>query len=129
MTARYCLAGLSFVVAHPAVAAAPARLGGGGELDFSLGRIVLSLIVCIIIAVLAILLIRQRSGRIDLRALFARIEPRAAQIRIVETRRLSPHADISVVEHGGREYLLLLQPTAAQVLRARDIPGQDIPCA
>ena len=128
MTIRHCLAGLACLIAQPALAAAPARLGGGGELDISLGRIVLSLIICIIIAVLAILLIRQRSGRIDLRALFARIEPRAAHIRIVETRRLSPHADVSVVEHGGREYLLLLQPTAAQVLRERDIPTDDTAC-
>lgn len=109
----------------------PGRLGGGGELDISLGRIIISLVICIVIAALALLLIRQRSGKIDLRAWLSRLEPRADQIRIVETRRLSVHADISVVQHGEREYLLLLQQNNAQVLRDRPLPpmpGDDAPC-
>ncbi|WP_034158867.1 hypothetical protein [Sphingomonas sp. ERG5] len=106
-------------------------LGGGGDLDVSLGRIVVSLVICIVIAVLAALLIKQRSGKIDLKAWLARIEPRAGAIRVVETRRLSVHADISVVQHGEREYLLLLQQNNAQVLRDRPIPPTadgSLPC-
>lgn len=103
------------------------RLGGGGDLDVSLGRIVAALVVSIIVAVLAALLIRQRRGRSDLRTLFARFELRPRAIEVVETRRLSPHADICVVRHGGRQYLLLLMAGASQLLSessAEALPDQ-----
>ena len=102
-----------------------ARLGGGGAIDVSLGRIVISLVICVIVAALAILLLRQRSGRIDLATFFQRIEPRTRAIQVVETRRLSPHADICLVRQGGREYLLVLQQGSVQVLseQASATPG------
>jgi hypothetical protein len=109
-------------------AAAP-HLGGGGSLDISLGRIIASLVICIIIAVLAILLIRQRGGRGDLAALFARIQPRARAIEIVETRRLSPHADICLVRHSGHDYLVVLQQGSMQLLRDEATPSGETPCA
>lgn len=104
----------------PGVAcAAGHRLGGGGAVDVSLGRIVLAFVICIIVAVLAILLIRQRGGKIDLAHLFAHLEPRARVIQILETRRLNPHSDICLVRHDDREYLLVLQAGATHVLRER----------
>lgn len=99
--------------------AAGRRLGGGGDVDVSLGRIVVAFVICIIVAVLAILLIRQRGGKIDLTHLFARLEPRARAIQVVETRRLNPHSDICLVRHDDREYLLVLQAGATHVLRER----------
>lgn len=117
----------------PAVAraqnAAQPHLGGGGSLDISLGRIIASLVICIIIAVLAILLIRQRGGRGDLAAMFARLQPQARAIEVVETRRLSPHADICLVRHDGRDYLLVLQQGSMQVLRDEPTSGGKAPCA
>lgn len=107
-----------------------AHLGGGGAIDISLGRIIISFVICVIIAALAILLLRQRSGKFDLAGLFARIEPRAREIAVVETRRLSPHADICLVRQGGREYLLVVQQGNAQVLSDRPFgPAEDVPCA
>jgi hypothetical protein len=97
--------------------AARAGLAGGEDLGVSLGRIVGALLVCIIVAVLAVLLIRQRSGRTDLRAIFSRLELRPRAIEVVETRRLSANADICLVRHGGREYLLLLMAGSARILR------------
>ncbi|MFA6114574.1 MAG: hypothetical protein WC729_11295 [Sphingomonas sp.] len=113
------------LAAASAVPLHAARLGGGGAIDVSLGRIVISFVICIIIAALAILLIRQRSGRNDLAGFFARMEPRAREIQIVETRRLSPHADICLVRQGGREYLLVLQQGGTQVLRDQAVPPRD----
>lgn len=105
------------------------RLGGGGAVDVSLGRIVISFVICIIIAALAILLIRQRSGKLDLAGLFATMESRTREIQVVETRRLSPHADICLVRQGGREYLLVLQPGGTQVLNEQaTAPGASAPC-
>jgi hypothetical protein len=121
---------LALMAAASAARPHAARLGGGGAIDVSLGRIVISFVICIIIAALAILLIRQRSGRFDLASLFARMEPRAREIQIVETRRLSPHADICLVRQGGREYLLVLQQGGTQVLRDQAAPaGDDASCA
>jgi hypothetical protein len=119
------------------LAAAPAlatggRLGGGQPLEVSLGRIVAALVICIIIAVLAALLIRQRAGKVDLYAMFGRLQSRPRAIEVVETRRLSPHADICVVRHSGREYLLLLLAGNARILREEPIaagPEAEAPCA
>ncbi|PTS90555.1 hypothetical protein DBR17_01135 [Sphingomonas sp. HMWF008] len=101
--------------------AAQPRLGGGGDVDVSLGRIVIALVICIIIAVLAILLIRQRGGKLDLPRLFAQLEPRPREIQVIETRRLNPHSDICLVRHADREYLLVLQHGSTQILRERDL--------
>jgi len=96
--------------------AAGAGLGGGEPLQISLGRIVAALVMSIIVAALAILLIRQRSGKFDLAAWLGRLEVRQRVIRVVETRRLSQHADLCLVRHGGREFLLLLMAGDARVL-------------
>jgi len=128
--AAFC-AGAALIAAAPALAAG-GRLGGGQPLEVSLGRIVAALVICIIIAVLAVLLIRQRAGKVDLYALFGRLQTRPRAIEIVETRRLSPHADICVVRHSGREYLLLLLAGNARILSEEPIAGQpeaEAPCA
>lgn len=113
-------AGAALMAAAPALAGA-GRLGGGQPLEVSLGRIVSALVICIIIAVLAVLLIRQRSGKIDLQALFGRFQVRPRAIEVVETRRLSPHADICLVRNAGREYLLLLLAGNARILREEPV--------
>lgn len=105
-----------FALLPAPVLAAPARLGGGSDLGVSLGRIVAALLICILVALLAILLIRQRAGKTDLRAIFSRFELRPRAIEVVETRRLSPHADLCLVRHGGTDYLLLLMAGAVEVL-------------
>lgn len=119
---RLAAAMVAMAVAGPACASV-GRLGGGQQLDVSLGRIVIALVIAIIVAVLAILLIRQRSGKIDIAAFFARVELKPRAIQVVETRRLSPHADICLVRHDDREYLLVLLAGRAQVLR--DAPRVD----
>jgi uncharacterized membrane protein YraQ (UPF0718 family) len=112
-------------VAPASVLATAPRLGGGEELGVSLGRIVAALLICIVIAVLAILLWRQRSGKMDLKALFARFELRPRALDVVETRRLSPNADICLLRHDGREYLLLLMAGESRVLRETELPPED----
>lgn len=97
------------------------RLGGGEPLEVSLGRIVGALIICIMITIFAVLLIRQRKGKIDLAALFGRIELRQRAVQVVETRRLSAHADICLVRHDGQEFLLLLLAGRATILRERAV--------
>ena len=109
-----------------AAAAAPScawarGLGGGEDFQVSLSRIVLAFLICIAVAVLAILLIRQRAGKGDLQALFSRVELRQRAIQVVETRRVSQHGDICLVRHAGREYLLVVLAGHTHVLNERDI--------
>jgi flagellar biogenesis protein FliO len=120
---------LAPVAARAQNAAQPHLGGGGGSLDISLGRIIASLVICLMIAVLAILLIRQRGGRGDLAAIFSRLQPQARAIEVVETRRLSPHADICLVRHDGRDYLLVLQQGSMQLLRDAPTTDGKAPCA
>lgn len=107
------------------VYAATHRLGGGGEIDVSLGRIVTAFVLCIVIAVLAVLLLRQRGGKIDLARLFTRLGPRAREIQVVETRRLNPGSDVCLIRHDDREYLLVLQHGSTHVLRERAAPPAE----
>ena len=117
IAARLAVTISALVGVEPAVAGA--GLGGGEALGVSLGRVVTALIICVAIAFLAALLIRQRAGKGDLSGVFARMDPRARAIQVVETRRLSAHADICLVRHEGREYLLLLLAGHGSVLRER----------
>ncbi|HEX4695789.1 hypothetical protein [Sphingomonas sp.] len=93
------------------------RLGGGGAVDVPLGRIVFAFVLCIAVAGLAILLIRQRMGKADLAAWLRGVAPRKGAIEIVEVRRIGMHADIGVVRYDGQEFLLLLHAQRPHVLR------------
>lgn len=124
--ARLGAAALMALAAAPAFAG-PGRLGGGEPLEVSLGRIVAALLICIVIAFLAVLMIRQRGGRFDLSALVTKIDMRRRALRVVETRRLSPHADLCIVEHEGCEYLLLLMAGDARILNERRIEAGPPP--
>jgi hypothetical protein len=107
-------------------AQAAGRLGGGAAVDVPVGRIVVAFLICALIAFLAILLIRQRTGRGDLAGLLRRVTPGRGAVEIVEVRRLTMHADIGLVRHDGREYLLVLQAGSNTLLRERDVaPGED----
>jgi flagellar biogenesis protein FliO len=117
------LLAIAWVAAAANARAAAPGLGGGEALGVSLGRVVTALIICLMIAVLAALLIRQRAGKGDLPALMARLNTASREIQVVETRRLSPHADICIVRHDDREYLLLLQSGHGSVLRERPAPA------
>lgn len=102
--------------------ASAGRLGGGEPPDVSIARIVSALVICVIIAILAALLIRQRGGRIAARRLLGGVEFGSRAIKVMETRRLSQHADACLIRYDGREYLLLLQAGNAQVLSGKPLP-------
>jgi hypothetical protein len=121
-----------FTSAVPA-AAAEGRLGGGESIGVSLWRIVLALLVCIMLALVAALALRRSGFQVRrgstagggnagmVRRLLGRLPLRHAAIDVVETRRLSQHADLTLVRHGGREYLLLLFAGGSRLLRASPV--------
>lgn len=106
-------------IAAPAFASG-GRLGGGGALNVSLTRIVLALVLCTMMALLLALLIRKNGGKFDLKALRAmvvRLPAAARRIEVIETRRVSQHADICLMRCDGREYLILCAANQQTVLR------------
>jgi len=116
------------LLAMSAPAWAEGRLGGGGALDLSLTRIVTALILCLMLAVLAALLIKRAGGRIDLAVLrrgFASALPAARRIDIIESRRMSVHADICLVRCDSREYLILCSAQQQTVIRETDLAAEE----
>lgn len=96
------------------------KLGGGGGLDLSLTRIVLSLLLCLGIAISAIVILKRNGGRMNagaLRGLLAKGLPSEARIRVIESRRISAHADVCLIRCDEMEYLVLSSAQQQQLLR------------
>ncbi len=98
-----------------------ARLGGGGALNLSLTRIVTSLLLCLGIAVAAILLIKRSGGRPNLQAIRTLFQglPTQQRVKVIETRRISQHADLCLVRCDDIEYVILSSAHQQQVIRER----------
>ena len=109
------------VLAATGVLAAPAhswaqQLGGGGQVEISWVRLILALVVCLGAAGLAIWLLRQRSTGSGLTQQLRGRFGASARIETIETRRISPHADLCLVRCDGVEYLLVCTAGNAELL-------------
>lgn len=132
MRLRLALPAIWFLqLATPALAS-PGRLGGGGAVDVSLTRIVMALVLGTMLAVLAALAIKRGGGRFDMavvRRLFVAL-PAARRIHVIESRRVSQHADLCLVRCDGEEYLILSSAQQQQILRTGvsvDAPSEGAP--
>jgi hypothetical protein len=115
VSAAVCLAQF----ATPALAS-PGRLGGGGGVDVSLTRIIMAFVLGTMLAVFAAVTIKRGGGRFDMavaRRLFVTL-PSARRIQVIESRRVSQHADLCLVRCDGEEYLILSSAQQQQILRA-----------
>ncbi len=122
------LLGVSTLAASSPVLAQPGRLGGGGGVDVSLTRIITALILCLMLAALTALLLKRSGGKIDLpalRGLFARMPVASRRIEVVETRRVSQHADVCLLRCDGRDYLILCAQQQQTVLRDAPTIGEE----
>ncbi|WP_448661549.1 hypothetical protein ACG3SL_12870 [Sphingomonas sp. CJ20] len=111
--------GAAYLVHAPAAFAQAGRLGGGGQLNLSLTRIVMALMLCLMLAALAALALKRSGGRIDLprlRGLVAAL-PAQRRVEVIETRRVSQYADVCLLRCDGREYLVLCAQQQQTVLR------------
>jgi hypothetical protein len=100
------------------VAAAAQQLGGGARPEISIIRVVAALILCLAAAFAAILLLRRRGalpGWLGSTRFggAAAVKPR---MMVIESRRLSPHADLWLVRCDAVDYLILCGTTQAQLL-------------
>lgn len=98
------------------------HLGGAAGVDLPIGRIVVAFVLCIVIAGLAIALLRRRMGHDGMTRWLRRVAPRKGAIEVVEVRRLNPHVDLGVVRYDGQEFLLLLHAQHPAILRERAAP-------
>jgi hypothetical protein len=107
--------------AAPALAA-PGRLGGGGGVDVSLTRVILASLLGVTLAIFAALLLKRGGGRVDLSALRRGLPSLAVtrRIHVVESRRVSQHADLCLVRCDDTEYLILSSARRQQIVRTRD---------
>lgn len=105
------------VLTEPAFAA---TLGGAASPGVPWLRIVFAFALCIGVAFGAIWLLRlYREGRIARSAagwLPARGARAERQIEVVETRRISAHADVCLLHWQGRSYLLLVGPSGVSLI-------------
>lgn len=100
-----------------------APLGGGQSPDIDLVRIAISLVLCFIVAAAAILMLRRKGAGPwfpgPWPAIGRAADPRA--IAIKETRRLSLHAELCRFECDGQEFLIVVTPQGATLLRERTL--------
>jgi hypothetical protein len=96
------------------------RLGGAAAFEPPLLRLVLGLVLCTLVAIVAALAIRRflrpggpngASGRVSL------LRSPSARLRVIESHRISPHADVCMFVCDNREYLVVVSPSATSVLR------------
>ncbi|WP_109807738.1 hypothetical protein [Sphingosinithalassobacter portus] len=115
---------LLLVLSGPAAAQ---RLGGGHAPDISIVRILGALFVCLLLAGAVALVLKRGGGRIDLAAMRGLVSTKTVpqRIEIIETRRISQHADICVFRCDSREYLVLSSAREQRVLREAQIEVAD----
>ncbi|HKC03553.1 MAG TPA: flagellar biosynthetic protein FliO [Sphingomicrobium sp.] len=114
------LAMIGLIGSALAGAAEAQRLGGAADADISLVRVFLALLFCLLIAGLAVFFLRQRYGGRS-PSFLVRMKSSPSRIRVVESRRIGPQSDVTIVECDDREFLLLLSPGGPALLRERPL--------
>lgn len=94
-------------------------------------RVLAGLMVGVLLALLAAFMIarlkRRPGGTPAWLTRFASAGPAADEIRILETRRASPHADVCLIGWGGKTYLVAVTPGGAALLDTRSEPSAPLP--
>lgn len=117
---------VALVLSAALLLTAPAQaqqLGGGGGADISFVRIVAALLFSIGAAVALALLLRGRAAS-PLASVkwLNRLAPKR-RIAVIEARRITQHSEMSIVQCGGIEYLLISGPGTVQVVERRELPN------
>lgn len=113
-----------FLAFSPAGSAYAQQLGGANTPDVSIVRVFLALLVCLIVAVFAVLLLRQKFQGGSL-PLFTKLAARSNRLHLVESRRIAPQSDLCLVRCDNEEYLLLIAPASVSVLAQHPVVGPD----
>lgn len=122
-------AGIAFLVAALAPEIAYAQtLGGGGDYELPLLRLVIGLILCTILAIVAAIALKRfmRGGNLfKLGPAKSFFSVPARKLRVMETQRLSPHADLCLFVCESRQYLVVVSPGGATLLHQGEEPKSE----
>lgn len=110
-----------------AVPASAQQLAGGSSPDISIIRILMAMIICSAAAfgLVVVLRLQRKMPPIPHLNLPGLSFVKVPLIEVLEARRLSPHADISLIRHGNIEYLLLCGASGLQVLNTKVVGSLD----
>lgn len=96
-------------------------LGGGQSFELPIARLVVGLLLCSFLAILAAVMIKRfiRGGGAFKpgKSLSSLLRLPARKLRVIESQRISAHADLCLVACDGRRYLIVTSAGAATVLR------------
>ena len=93
--------------------AAAQTLGQGSDVEISVWRIVATLVLCTMLAVGGAFLLKARQGSLPLGSFLPKQNRR---LRLVESLRLGPQADLCIVECDGRELLIAASAQGTRLL-------------
>ncbi|MET0183800.1 MAG: hypothetical protein ABW199_13045 [Caulobacterales bacterium] len=100
------------------------QLGSAPPLDVPIARIFAGLLISALVAFIAVLVLKRRTGGAPLSFRLPNFKTDTGdRIAILETRRLSPHADICRFTSAGKEYLVIVTTSGASLIRERDAPS------
>lgn len=125
---RFLSAFVVLTASSPALAQAGKLGGGGGGVDVSMTRVISALVLCLMLAALAVMLLKRNGGKIDLPklgGLFVKLPVAARRIDVIETRRVSAHAEVCLLRCDGRDYLILSSAQQQTVLREAPVVEDD----
>lgn len=103
------------------------QLGGGGSVEISGVRIVLALITCLAVFGLVLVVLRRKSLPTGLAEKLRIGLGVNGRIRTIESRRISPHADLCLVRCDDVEYLLVCTASGVELLERRAAKAEDQP--
>ena len=103
----------------PALAAA--QDAAGRDHSFLWVRLAAGLLLCIFIAVAAVVLLKRFSGKLPRFGFSSSSLGVDQSLRVLETRRLSLHADACRLVSGDREYLVIVSSGAIAVLKETQV--------
>lgn len=124
MKPRSALGVVGAVATWPGWASAQ-TLGGGSDFELPLLRLGLGLALCTIVAFAAALALRRfmaGGGLAQLKGLGLTHAPQR-HVRVLESHRLSPHADICVFSCRDRTYTVIVSAAGATIVRDEAAPA------
>ena len=97
------------------------QLGKGAGPDISIVRIIVALVICLAIAGLAIWLLRASKGSGRGPSILQRLRASNASIRVLESRRISLHAEVCMFRCDEWQYLVLVAQGHSRILEKRRV--------
>ncbi len=101
------------------------QLGGGGSPGVSIVRLTGALVLCLVVALLAILYLKHRGGG-GAPPFLRRLVQSDPLIEVCEVRRLTVQHSIGLIRYDGDEYLLLLTPGEGQLLGKKPVDAAEV---